>query len=217
MEYAILVRMGTREPLAPKEFYHLYNRGTDKRKIFDNKADYERFLALLYVSNSVEQVHLNNQRHRGSTLADRLELERGKTLVSIAAYCLMPNHFHLLVQERKEGGISKFMQKLTTAYTMYYNTKNERNGVLFQGKFKSEHVGEDRYLKYLLAYLHLNPSKYSKPEKYPYSSYLDFAGVVRLQGKILDMKVLPEYFPNPKHFKKEMQEWLRYRTEVEPR
>lgn len=208
--------MGTRTPLAPKELYHLYNRGTEKRKIFDSRADYERFLALLYLSNSIEPVHINNQRYRGSTLVERLELERGEQLVSIAAYCLMPNHFHLLVQEHEEGGISKFMQKLVTGYTMYYNTKNERTGALFQGKFKSEHAGDDRYLKYLLAYIHLNPSKFSKPEQYIYSSYADFAGEKRLQGKILDIKVLPDYFPSSKDFKKEMQQWLHYRTEVEP-
>ena len=209
--------MGNREPLAPKEFYHIYNRGTDKRKIFDSRADYERFLALLYLSNTTDSIHINNHRHQGSTLVERLQIERAEPLVSIAAYCLMPNHFHLLIQEHKEGGISKFMQKLITGYTMYYNIKNERSGTLFQGKFKSEHVGEDRYLKYLLAYIHLNPSKLGKPEQYIYSSYADFVGEKRLQGKILDTAVLPEYFPSPKSFKKEMKEWLKYRTEVEPR
>lgn len=213
----LYVVMAIRSPLAPDEFYHLYNRGADKRKIFLAKADYERFVTLLYVANGTQPVRLENIRRseQGSTLLTRaLEVDRGEPLVSIAAYCLMPNHFHLLVRQKKEGGISRFMQKLTTAYTMYFNTKNDRNGTLFQGKFKSEHVGNDRYLKYLLAYIHLNPTKLANLEQYAHSSYADFVGKSRLQRSILDMNVLPEYFPRPKDFKKEMKEWLKFREEI---
>lgn len=206
--------MGNRAPLAENEFYHLYNRGTEKRKIFLSKGDYERFLSLLYVANNVEPIRLDNIRRseQGSTLLNRaLDSERSEPLVSIAAYCLMPNHFHLLLQQRAEGGISRFMQKLATAYTMYFNTRYERSGALFQGKFKSKHAADDRYLKYLLAYIHLNPSKIAKPSDYVYSSYQDFAGDSRVQTRILDKTALPEYFPTPQAFAKEMREWLTLR------
>ena len=78
-------------------------------------------------------------------------------IVSILAYCLMPNHYHLLVREKKENGITSFMRKLGTGYTMYFNTKYERNGVLFQGKFKSVLVSEDSYSHYIPHYIHVNP------------------------------------------------------------
>lgn len=102
------------------------------------------------------------------------------------------------------------MQKLTTAYSMYFNTKYERGGALFQGKFKSEHVGDDRYLKYLLAYIHLNPKKIADPSRYAYSSYMDFLGNSRPHGSILNPKALPAYFPTPQQFTAEMDEWLSY-------
>lgn len=208
--------MGTRIPLVTGEFYHLYNRGSDKRVVFTTKNDYERFVCLLYLANSRKNLHIENiqRSEQGSTLLSRIfEIERDKPLVSIAAYCLMPNHFHLLVRQNVDGGISKFMQKLATAYTMYFNLKYERSGSLFQGKFKSKLVEEDRYLKYLFAYIHLNPYKFTDPSGYIYSSYRDFAGERRVQSGLLNKTILPDYFPEPENFEKEMKEWLRYRTE----
>lgn len=140
-----------------------------------------------------------------------LEEDRGETLVDVVAYCLMPNHFHLLLREKKEGGITAFMLKLSTGYSMYFNKKYERTGALFEGRFKARHVGEDEYLKYLFAYIHLNPIKILDPkwrenrieeraeakeflEKYRYSSYFDYRGVDRKEGNILNKKAAPEYF-----------------------
>jgi putative transposase len=143
---------------------------------------------------------------------DFLELEKGEPLVDIGSYCLMPNHFHLLLHQRQEDGISRFMQKLTTAYTMYFNIKNKRTGVLFQGRFKSKHAAEDRYLKYLLSYIHLNPSNHSA---YKYSSYEDFVDTDRPQGRILNKTFLPVYFDSPKKFAAELEEWLGYRKEYQ--
>ncbi len=211
--------MGNRPPLSKGEFYHIYNRGTEKRKIFLTKTDYERFLSLLYLANSSESIKIENIRRseRGSTLLTRaLEVDRNEPLVAIVSYCLMPNHFHLLLHQQVDNGISRFMQKLVTAYTMYFNTKNERTGALFQGKFKSVHAGEDRYLKYLIAYIHLNPINPKERvtlDDYPYSSYSDLAGILRPQGKILNKTVLPNYFPTPKEFKKEIQGWIGYGSE----
>jgi putative transposase len=139
-----------------------------------------------------------------------LSLERGDQLVRIGAYCLMPNHFHLLLTEQEEAGISSFMQKLSTGYTMYFNKRNERTGVLFQGKYKSKHADEDRYLKYLISYIHLNPEI---PHD-AYSSYLDYMGHDRIESVIIDRGCLPDYFPTPELFEKEMKEWLNYSEEL---
>ena len=209
--------------LVQGEYYHIYNRGNSKQKIFHDKEDYLRFISLLYVSNTNESFNLYDLSR--DLNFNVYELERNNLLVNIGAYCLMPNHFHFLITEITEGGISKFMQKLGTAYSMYYNKKYERTGVLFEGKFKAQHVDNDRHLKYLFSYIHLNPIKLIQKDwkekgiknkkealnylsKYPYSSYLDFIGEKRIQNKILNIKSFPEYFPTKTLFTEEIFEWL---------
>ncbi|MEI6528476.1 MAG: transposase, partial [bacterium] len=144
---------------APGEYYHIYNRGVDKREILLDSLDYERFMLLLAATNNKEVFHISNikksLKENYAGLKTCLEF-RNDTLVDIGAWCLMPNHFHLLVKEKENGGIVKFMQRLQTGYTMYFNKKNERSGSLFQGTFKAEHLAGDNYLKYLFSYIHLN-------------------------------------------------------------
>ncbi|MEI8175112.1 MAG: transposase, partial [bacterium] len=123
--------------LVQGEYYHIYNRGNSKQKIFHDKEDYLRFISLLYISNSSESFNLYDL-HRDTNF-NVYEIERINFLVNVGAFCLMPNHFHILITEKIEGGISKFMQKLSTAYSMYYNKKYKRTGGLFEGKFKSQH------------------------------------------------------------------------------
>ena len=155
--------------------------------------------------------------------------DRETPLVAIGSYCLMPNHFHLLVRELKEGGISKFMQKIMTGYTMYFNTRNERTGALFQGKFKATHADTDRYLSYLISYIHLNPVKLFEStwkesgikdrrgaaqylEQYPYSSYLDYAKGNRPHERIISRDSFPEYFSSNADFDSHVTEWLTYKA-----
>ena len=206
---------------APEERYHLYNRGTEKRTIFVSEKDYRRFLGLLYLCNTSQPVMAGASRF---SLKDYLTVDRPDTLVSIGAYCLMPNHFHLLVHESKENGISKFMQKLITAYTMYFNLKYERSGALFQGKFKAVHADSDEYLTYLYAYIHLNPLTLFEPQwkqvpvantqnaldflsTYPYSSYSEYAGAPRTEAKILSREVFPHDF-SPGEFDALIADWI---------
>ena len=214
------------------EYYHLYNRGTDKRKIFTDAKDYFRFKVLLYLCNSDVKVDIGDQLRQGLTLSDIFQIDKGEELVNIGTYCLMPNHFHILVKEKKKGGISLFVQKLTTAFTMYFNKKHERNGALFQGTFKAQHVSKDNYLKYLFAYINLNPIKLidtnwkengisdlSKSEKYldeyEHSSYLDLIGVERMENKILNLVEFPEYFNSEIEFRDFIREWLNFKDEDE--
>ncbi len=208
---------------APGEYYHLYNRGNSQQKIFHDKQDYSRFIDLLYACNSENNFRVSDL-NRDQNFYD---FERDKKLVSIGAYCLMPNHFHLLITEKEDGDISKFMQKVSTAYVMYYNKKYKRTGSLFEGKFKSTHTDTDRYLKYLFSYIHLNPVKLIDRDwkkggiknrkesldylrQYLYSSFFDYLGIQRIQNKVLDRKAFPGYFPNKKSFLKEILEWLSY-------
>ena len=157
--------MGLRETnLIEKEYYHIYNRGNGKNKIFNSDEDYDRFCKLLFISNSERSFTF-----RDSIVDQKInawDFERGEPLVEICAWVLMPNHFHIILishrsdlWEEKFNPITEFMRKLSTAYAMYFNKKHNRTGSLFEGKFKSKHVGEDNYFNYLFSYIHLNPIK----------------------------------------------------------
>ncbi|OGI46781.1 hypothetical protein A2121_00230 [Candidatus Nomurabacteria bacterium GWB1_40_6] len=210
------------------EYYHLYNRGNSKQKIFHDAQDYWHFITLLYTCNAE-----NNFRNfiLKRSEEDPYLWERGGQLVYIGAYCLMPNHFHILIKEKEKNGISKFMQKLCTAYVMYYNKKYKRTGGLFEGKFKSEHLDIDVYLKYIFSYIHLNPVKLIQKDwkevgiknknevlkyldDYKYSSYFDYFGTKRKQNSILNSNAYPGYFPSVEKFKKEILEWISYKDEI---
>ena len=208
------------------ECYHIYNRGTEKRDIFLDKADYLRFIVSLYISNNTDVMHISNLINQGETLMKILNMDKKGSLVDIGAYCLMPNHFHLLVKEKTENGISKFMSKLTTGYSMYFNKRYDRTGNLFQGVFKSTHADSDEYLKYLFAYIHLNPVKLVDAEwkengikdkntadyflkGYSYSSYFDYSNIGnRPEIKIINKDAFPKYFSKTKDFEDFINDWL---------
>jgi len=211
------------------EFYHVYNRGTDKRTIYKDAADYKRFIELLFLSNTLDRVNVRDIKYAMKSVYDFAIKQK---LVHIGAYCLMPNHFHILITPARENGVQLFMQKLSTGYAMYFNRKYERTGGLFEGKFKSELVESDEYLKYLFTYIHLNPIKLIQSDwkergiqdveaslvylsDYKHSSYIDFSrglasGKRREEEKILSRSKFPEYFLNPTSFETEMREWLTF-------
>jgi len=224
------------------EYYHIYNRGVDKREIFSDRRDYERFVKLLYLCNSSISVDFDNINN-----GKEFEIIRGDQIVAIGVWCLMPNHFHLLFRvldldtdsDNREAkppgynGISAFMHKVQTAYSMYFNRKYERTGCLFQGPFKAQHVDNDRYLKYLFAYIHLNPislveknwkeNGLSDPAKaksflrcQEFSSYSDYMGDLRNEGKILSMNNFPKYFEYANSFEKYLDLWTNYREAKPP-
>ncbi|MFA7192485.1 MAG: transposase [Candidatus Paceibacterota bacterium] len=205
------------------EYYHIYNRGNSKQEIFHDKQDYEYFIGLLYLFNTKENLNLFHFKRNKNF--DLYLVDLNQPLVSVGVYCLMPNHFHILITETEEGSISKFMQKVSTGYVMYYNKKYKRTGSLFEGKFKSQHAADDRYLKYLFSYIHLNPIKLIQKDwkekgiknkkqaveylsKYKYSSYIDYLKIERVQNKILNIKAFPDYFHTKQKFQLEIFEWI---------
>lgn len=223
--------MGTRKTnFATGEFYHIYNRGNSKQKIFLDKLDYDRFVKLLYLCNSNKSI--NFREDIIDKKIDVFDFDRGESIISIGAWVLMPNHFHLYLtvpQRSFLGGdsISLFMRKLGTAYSMYFNKKYARTGALFEGKFKSTHVNYDEYAKYTFSYIHLNPLKLInsnwkevvvKDDKkildflrtYSWSSYNDYRGISRKENKILSSQDFPDYFVNPQVFDEEIFDWLNF-------
>jgi putative transposase len=179
------------------EYYHIYNRGAHKAPIFSDPSDFDRFMALLYIANTSKRLVFR-------LLPENVfSIERPDTLVDIFVYCLMPNHFHIGMIEKEEQGVAKFMEKICTAYSMYYNKKYDHSGTLFQGPYKFRHIDSREYLQYLIEYIHLNPFCIDKPEllkearrelrdeaieyckNYKYSSFRDYLGEKRPENAIL--------------------------------
>lgn len=194
-----------RAPFEIGEWYHCYTRGVDKRRTFQSEGDYRRFLQALYLCNTESSIHRDNLRD--SSHENIFKRLREKPLVAVAGYCIMPNHYHLLLQETKEGGIAKFMQKVGTSYAMYFNIRYKRIGNLFVKPFRSKHIEDDSYLHRVIQYLHLNPAELfekdwkqgnvkniirltEKIEGYWYSSLPDYIGRSRAEHAILDDETL---------------------------
>lgn len=170
------------------DFWHLIGRGVDKRDVVMDDQDRVRFIHDLYVLNDANPVpnYILNER--------RDEHRKRERLVDIHAFCLMNNHYHLLVSEKIENGISLFMHKMNMGYTKYFNKRYERSGVLWQGKHRKVLIARDAHFLYIPFYIHLNPLDYTHPEwrkgevrdmsgalaaleSYRWSSHLDYLGV----------------------------------------
>lgn len=194
------------------EFYHIYNRGIEKKIIFQDVEDYQHFMYLMFICNTEKSIIVRDVSEK---------FERGDSIVEIGAYCLMPNHFHFLIREKTEGGITLYTRKVFTAYSMYFNKKYERTGKLFENVFKAINIDSDEYFKYLYSYIHLNPAKIIDKNwrdknsvnkkifdyilSYPYSSIHEYK-----QNKfhIINPEHFPAYFENINQHKKELYDWL---------
>lgn len=196
--------MGMRAPIATGEWYHCYNRGFEKSRVFKNDRDYQRFLVTLYLCNDASRMHLREAD--GWNLQEILSEQRERqTLVDLGAYALMPNHIHFILRQKVDGGIALHMQKVFTSYTMYFNKKYGRTGALFAGTFKSKHIPDDRYLKRALPYVLLNPDNSSDA---PYSSLPDFLGEKRPENKlVVDLNDLYDHKPSLADMRKEAAEF----------
>jgi putative transposase len=166
---------------ASDSYYHVYNRGVEKRVIFTDGQDYTVFLGLLkkYLTGKTPN---NENRHDFKNFKDEL---------SLLAYCLMPNHFHLLFYQTPETAITELMRRLSTSYSMYFNNRHNRVGSLFQGPYKASRIDADEYLHHISRYIHLNPSDY---KSWPYSSLEHYEG--RKKAKWLDTARLLSLFDN---------------------
>jgi putative transposase len=186
------------QPFIIGEYYHVYNRGTDKRNIFVDQKDLLRFLESTFDFNQTEPIgsiyELSFKKKSGEIK------KKGKPLIEFIAYCLNPNHFHFLISPLQEKGIEKFMQRLGNGYTKYFNNKYKRSGVLFQGKFKSKRVDSNEYLLHLSAYINGNNKLGYPMSKLSKSSMDEFLEQTITTKKLCNPAIVLEQFRNKKEY-----------------
>src|SRR3989338_4307286 len=184
-------------PFVNNEYYHIFNRGVAKMPIFNNVFDYKHFIStLLYYQ-------VDGPKPRFSFFRKKpIALENNIKIVDIICYCLMPNHFHFLLRQKRENGITEFVSKLSNSYTKYINIKNNRVGPLFQGNFKAVHVGTNEQLLHLSRYIHLNPLVgyvTKNLDSYKWSSYPEYVNLI--DNAICDKKIILDQFESPEKYR----------------
>lgn len=201
------------------QVYHILNRGTDKRKIVLDDADRYRFMRDLYILNNENPAPIN--LHRMTPQDKKIFKKERRPLVHIHAFCLMDNHYHLLLSEISEEGIAKFMHKLNKSYSRYFNIRHQRVGTLWQGKYKKILIEKDAHYMYIPFYIHLNALDYQMKEwragevkdikkafkilnEYRWSSHLDYIGVKNYPS-IITTNLVREMLGTPTEYKKEIQ------------
>ncbi len=212
--------------------YHVLNRGVDKRKIFLDEGDYFRFIHDLFEFNdenpafNIGYNFIKNKNKYIDVGRQYIENRRArKLLVEILAFCLMPNHFHLLLRPKNDASIAEFMKKINGGYAKYFNNKYKRTGALFQGKYKSIPIQEEAHFIHLPCYIHLNPLDLKFPEwrnkeiknheeamefleNYRWSSFSDYIGKKNFPS-VTQRDFLLKFFEGPNQYKKDMAKWLK--------
>lgn len=211
------------------DLYHILSRGVDKRKIFLDEQDYFRFVHNLYEFNDEDRVNTSFWSFKEAIaindIASRSIRKKRKLLVDIHIFCLMPNHYHLLLSPRVERGISKFMKKLNMGYAKYFNQKYKRSGTLFESRYKSILIKDESHFIHLPYYIHLNPLDLQAPEwrerkiynykkavsfleNYRWSSFLDYIGKKNFPSVTYRNFIL-KFTGGPKKYYKETLGWIR--------
>lgn len=212
-----------REVLAEGETYHIYNRGAHKNDLFKTPEDYRRFTLLMYLANTDQSFVMRDlfSKYYGQPMEAVFGEQVEQNLVDVLAYTLMPNHVHLILRQKSEHGIAKYLKKLFVAYSMYFNLKYDHSGTLLQGRFKSKHVDSEAYFRYIFAYVHLNPLDLAQPgwkevgvkqrdalkkfmNSYCHSSYFDYWVGERSDRKILTTDI-PDFLKTQNDFEDLLQ------------
>ncbi|MCL5784226.1 MAG: transposase [Patescibacteria group bacterium] len=163
-------------PLVNDQIYHVFNRGVAKLPIFTDKRDYNRFLETIYYYQFQGPKPQFSQLNRFKDF----KFEKNEKIVEILCYCLMPNHYHFLIKQLQENGISEFINKISNSYTKFFNAKHNRIGPLLQGQFKAVRIESDTQLIHVSRYIHLNPIAsflVKNLKDYSWSSYLAYIGL----------------------------------------
>lgn len=204
-----------KDPIITDHLYHIFNRGVNKGDIFFSEEDYGRFLrtAIHYKTNTSQFSHLPKR-----SLSDTADTGSGKKEpgVQIVAYSLMPNHFHFLIKQIADKGITWYMQHLGNSYSHYVHTKHKRVGPLFEGRFKNILVKSDEQLIHVSRYIHLNPlvsDLVSNLDNYQWSSYSAY--VNDLQDELCDPKLVLGQFKSKENYRQFVLDQAEYGRELE--
>ena len=207
------------------EIFHVLSRGVDKRELFTDDKDRFRFVHDLFEFNDQDRVANNFYAFRKNNDIASRYIKPRKLLGDILAFCLMPNHYHLLLAPKIDNGISRFMKKLNMGYVKYFNEKHRRKGTLFEGRYKSVAVENEAHFIHLPYYIHLNPLDLVAPEwrerkvnnyetvikfldSYRWSSHLDYTGKKNFPS-VIKRDYLYDYFGGMENYKKSINDWLK--------
>jgi len=205
----------------------VWNTGAENRVIFSSKEDFDRFEAYLYLLNSRESPRVSNF-FSGSREHNIFETGRGERLVAIGAYAYTPKSFYILIKHLNADGLSKFMQKLQTAYTMYFNKKYAHRGRLFHSAYIPEDATSEEHLKYLLSLVHLSPASLFSDDwmsagegelltfaframQYRYSSAGEY---IKKKFIIVDPTEFPDYFLRTRDATVSAKHWIRFKKKL---
>lgn len=196
---------------APNGYYHIYNRGVEKRQIFMDERDYRVFLSYLKVALSPELEEESKEEALSTIEEARLRRLRLHQKCDLLAYCLMPNHFHLLIYQNDESmAITNLMRSTMTGYVSYFNKRYERVGGLFQSRYKASLIDNDSYLSHISRYIHLNPKEW---KYYPYSSYRYYSG--ELETAWLKPDLILSMFNGGSDYERFLEDYSDYQAGLE--
>ncbi len=212
---------GRKVPFITDEIYHVFNRGNNKQPTFFNTSDYRRalFTTEFYVTKNPPvslSRYLNTNEEIQELLMQQMKLQEKQ--VEILSFVLMPNHFHFLLKQLSDGGISNFIGKFQNSYTKYINTKYHRDGALFLDQFKGVRIEDEEQLLHVSRYIHLNPftgfvvKSLQEVELFPWSSYKVY---LTEEESVVNTKIILEHFPSVSAYKTFVSDQASYQRELD--
>jgi len=221
------------------EYYHVYNRGVERRRVFLKPEHFERFYQSLAMFNDVSYKHHGCQTFKESVESYRSLGTVERRFVDIVAFALIPNHFHFLLRQKEDGGIAKFLQKVQQGYTRFFNLSHGRTGCLFSSSYQAEHIDSDSHFEHMVRYIHLNPLdvgglpwRLDDEKKTTYSEVIDYLSTypwsshhVYLSGKqsfpVVDLEHVNWLCNTPSDYERYLASWfdlpyLSYGKNAEP-
>lgn len=208
-------------PLVEDQIYHVFNRGIDHRPTFSDKLELKRAMAV------IDYYRFANPPLKFSQFIKlpveerskfQIKIRTGSKLVDILSFCLMPNHFHFLLRQVYEKGISKFLSNFQNSYTRYFNTRNERDGPLFLDQFKAVLIETDEQLLHLSRYIHLNPTTsymvkdFDSLLNYPWSSLPEY---IKGKESVCEISTVLGFFRTPEDYIDFVKDQVEYQRELD--
>jgi putative transposase len=207
-----------KELLADGEIYHVLNRAAGQIPVFTTPREYRRFLTLLDYYKHEQQISYSRYQRLSQDIKDTIDIHEGDKLVEIYSYCIMPNHFHLLLKQLKEFGISKMIRNIEGAFVRYFNLRHDRKGPLFESMFKAIRIESEEQFLHVSRYIHLNPSssfivKIEESENYPWSSLPEY--IRRRPNNFIDKDLIIKLAGGAEKYKKFVYDHADYQRELD--